>query len=576
MNNMSKSDLIIVVALIGLLFSWQKIDQKVFRQFFPAKEQPVVEQVADAGMTNENTMPESSIVAATPAATPAGDAKPVVMTAEESVVKVEEELLSLKNEQMEIQLSTRGAAVRHVLLPEFKKTLEDADTPFDLDFEDRYAVGYQGLAGLSVDHAYKAERLENGSIRFSTKNEAGLKLTRTFTLEKDYNLSIKDHFVNEGGVPVVLPAHQLQLGKMQRLQVGNYAGHTIGVDAVRMNEKPSHLAKEIHKGLKKSSDGIYSQEFNSPIDWVAAKNKFFAQIVTVEEGSLGGAKGFTAAGTWNAESKQVATVTAGVKFQQVLMNAGDEHVRDMSYYAGPKKYNVLKQMPKGQDEVMQFGMLSPVSKILLNLLNFFQKNVYPFSYGVAIILLTLFVRTAFWPLTHKGTESMKKMQTLAPEMTAIKEKHKDNPQQQQQAMMALYKEHGVNPVGGCLPMLVQFPIFISLFYVLRSAVELRFAEFLWIADLSEQEAILSGVLPIPLNILPVAMALTMFIQQRMMPQTGDPQQQKIMQFFPIMLLVMMYKMPSGLLLYWTTSNASMIGQQLITKYQKKKKEGAKA
>ncbi len=126
-------------------------------------------------------------------------------------------------------------------------------------------------------------------------------------------------------------------------------------------------------------------------------------------------------------------------------------------------------------------------------------------------------------------------------------------------------------------MLVQMPVFIALFYVLRSAVELRFAKFLWIKDLSEQEALFAGAgLPFDVNILPFAMAATMFVQQKMTPQTGDPQQQKIMQFFPLMLLVLMYSMPSGLLLYWTTSNALMIGQQVLNLRKKKKEEAAAA
>jgi YidC/Oxa1 family membrane protein insertase len=202
------------------------------------------------------------------------------------------------------------------------------------------------------------------------------------------------------------------------------------------------------------------------------------------------------------------------------------------------------------------------------MLNMFYSVVG--NYGVAIILLTLFVKIIFWPLTHKGTESMKKMSDLAPEIQKLKEKHKDS-QKQQQAMMALYKEHKINPVSGCMPMLIQIPVFIALFGVLRSAVELWNADFLWIYDLSEPENLIPNIFPLGggLNVLPLAMAGSMFFQQKLMPQAGDPMQQKIMQFMPIMLLVFCYQMAAGLLLYWTTSNLLAIAQQL---HRNKKKD----
>jgi YidC/Oxa1 family membrane protein insertase len=185
------------------------------------------------------------------------------------------------------------------------------------------------------------------------------------------------------------------------------------------------------------------------------------------------------------------------------------------------------------------------------------------NYGVAIILLTVIVKIIFWPLTHKGTESAKKMQKIQPLVAELREKYKDQPQKMQKAQMALYKEHGVNPMASCLPMLVQLPIFIALFTVLRSAVELRFAPFLWIADLSEPEGLLAGVLPFPqggLNILPILMTLTMVLQQRLTPTAGDPQQQKMMMIMPVVMLFILYSMPSALVLYWTVSQSLSIAQ----------------
>ena len=157
-------------------------------------------------------------------------------------------------------------------------------------------------------------------------------------------------------------------------------------------------------------------------------------------------------------------------------------------------------------------------------------------------------------------------------MKAVQAKYKDNVQKQQQEIMALYKEHKVNPLGGCLPMLIQIPVFIALFVVLRSAIELRFAHFLWIKDLSQPENLFPGILPfgLSLNILPIFMAATMFWQQKLTPSaSADPNQQKIMMFMPVMMLVMFYNFASGLALYWTTQNILMIAQQLTMKKKSK-------
>ncbi len=164
------------------------------------------------------------------------------------------------------------------------------------------------------------------------------------------------------------------------------------------------------------------------------------------------------------------------------------------------------------------------------------------------------------------------MQTLQPQLKKLREKFKDNPKKLQEKQMLLYRENNVNPVAGCLPMVIQMPIFIALFTVLRSAVELRYASFLWIADLSEPEGILAGVLPFPsggLNILPLAMTATMVLQQRLTPSAGDPQQQKMMAFMPIMMLFVFYNMSSALVLYWTVSQLLSI-LQLVMQQRKDK------
>jgi YidC/Oxa1 family membrane protein insertase len=216
---------------------------------------------------------------------------------------------------------------------------------------------------------------------------------------------------------------------------------------------------------------------------------------------------------------------------------------------------------------MEFGLFRPVCILLLNTLNGFNW-VIP-SYGLAIILLTGLVRLVFWPVTHKANQSMKEMQKIKPLMDELREKYKGNPQKLNQETMLLYREHKVNPLSGCLPMLIQIPVFFALYTMLRSAVELRLEKFLWIRDLSEPEALFEGMIPLigSLNILPLLMTATMIWQQKLTPSMGDPQQQKMMMMMSAVMMFMFYGMPSGLLLYWTVSQCLAILQLLM--HQKK-------
>ena len=242
-----------------------------------------------------------------------------------------------------------------------------------------------------------------------------------------------------------------------------------------------------------------------------------------------------------------------------------EGPRTTTFFVGPKKQALLWDL--GMRDVMEFGMWRWLCYPLVWVLNLFDSWIP--NYGVAIILLTILVRILFWPLTHKSTVGMKKMQELQPKMKEIQKKFKDNPQRLQQETWALYREAKVNPMSSCLPMLIQIPVFIALFNVLRSAVELRYAPFLWIADLSEPEGLFAAYLPFGgLNVLPILMALTTGLQSAFTPSTGDKSQQRMMMvFMPVMMLVMFYSFPSALSLYWFLSNLFSIGQMWIIRRQ---------
>jgi len=265
-------------------------------------------------------------------------------------------------------------------------------------------------------------------------------------------------------------------------------------------------------------------------------------------------------------------VGAAIVLEDHSVSPDEPLVWNYSCYIGPKKLSALKELADHKADVMQLGWMSSVGRLLLNMLNGIH-SVIP-NYGLAIIILTFIIKLIFWPITHKGMQGMRRMQELQPEMNAIKEKYKEDKQKQQQAMAELWRKHKINPLGGCLPLIVQIPVFIALFTVLRSAIELRFSEFLWIADLSEPERLFSFGFSIPFlgeyfNSLPILMGVTMWLQQKMTPSTGDAQQQKMMAIFmPIMIFVMLYNFPSGLILYWTTNQiATIVGQAVSRRRQ---------
>jgi YidC/Oxa1 family membrane protein insertase len=235
-------------------------------------------------------------------------------------------------------------------------------------------------------------------------------------------------------------------------------------------------------------------------------------------------------------------------------------------YSGPKLYHALAKLEHEEAAIMNFGMWKLVSQALLNFMNLLHSFVK--NYGFAIILLTACVKAVLWPLQNKANKSMRHMAALSPKMQAIKDKYKDDPTRMNQEVMKLYKEHGVNPVGGCLPMMIQIPIFFGLFSMLGQAAELRNSSFLWVADLSQPDTIahVPG-LGWPINILPLLMGASNVWLMRMTPNTGDAMQRRVMMFMPLIFLVFCYNFAAALALYYTTQNLFTILQLWHNKRQ---------
>ncbi|MGP0592717.1 membrane protein insertase YidC [Nitrospira sp. T9] len=296
---------------------------------------------------------------------------------------------------------------------------------------------------------------------------------------------------------------------------------------------------------------------DGPVRWLALQDKYFMSVFIPENAN----------GLYSKLETEMV-VSAGMS----LPGGSGEQVHKTKLYAGPKKYDVLKSFGIGLEDTIDFGwfiygswsIVKAVAKPLFSVLRFI--NDYTHNYGVAIILLTLGIKLLFVPLQYKSYKSMQGMQTIQPKVLALQEKFKDNKEKLNQELMKLYKEHKVNPVGGCLPMVLQMPVFVALFNILYMTIDLRQAPFmLWVTDLSAQD---------PYYVLPVLMGISMVVQQKIMPTTMDPTQAKMMMILPVGLTFLFVTFPAGLVLYWVTNNVLTVTQQFVTdRYILKKPKG---
>lgn len=569
---MKKNDFIIVAILVAMMFAWMNYYPALERKFFPKPERPVVQAAEPAAPAPQAAAPGEKLERVAQASV-----LQEVTEVPAEVPSVPEQKMTLENEDIKLTVSSYGGTIVSSVLKNYPETNTSGSDPVVLDFETSPALRYDGLPV----HAGVLEET-GGGLLYTASLGDGLFFERAYRLEGEYLLAVEDSFVNSGTGIRLLPELRLSSGSMTDAK-GSTAMKgiiSLGVDSFAPVEGVRHWGREFNKLFRQISEktGRFTTTSDMipsrPADWIAVKNKFFVQIITPETA----ANAFDITVLREGEGKRIVPVevSAALRFNPEQIAANETFRRETRMYIGPKDFSFLKTQGMSQVDVMEFRstgfwkfmnpVMYPVKVGLLWGLNALHAVVR--NYGVAIMLLTIIVRIIFWPVTHKGTESMRKMQALQPQLKAIREKFKDNPQRMQKETMEFYKVNKVNPMGGCLPMIIQIPVFIALFTVLRSAIELRFSKFLWISDLSEPENLFAGTIPFvgSLNILPLLMAATMMWQQKLTPTAGDPQQQKMMAvMMPVMMLFFFYTMPSGLVLYWTTSQVLMIIQMLIKK-----------
>lgn len=393
-------------------------------------------------------------------------------------------------------------------------------------------------SGANLDFEIQAYELISSTPQQAVvqrKRKDGLQITKTYAFSDDAEiLDIKVEFKNTGT--------SLWSGPVWVGSVDVFGGSTGRYSSVA---RPAMVADESLSSLDDIEDVETSNEMvEGPVSWFGIQDRYFMVAAMPQTPDWG--RGVFAATKDNKELVGAFLVKDGLTLQP-----GEPHTLTLQVYMGTKELSKLNARGNHLNESVSFGFFGFVSLLLLKVMVFFQG--YVGNWGMAIICLTITMKTLFFPLTKKSFVSSRKMQALAPKMKDLKERYKDNPQQMGQAQMKLFREEGVNPLAGCLPMLIQMPVWFALYSVLLSSAPLYQADFLFIEDLTSRD---------PYGVLPTLVGVAMFVQQRITPMSpnADPMQQKIFRMLPFFFVFIMYAFPSGLALYILVNTLFSIGQ----------------
>lgn len=452
--------------------------------------------------------------------------------------------------------STRGGALRKLVLKKYQENVGAPVKPVALVDEtapEFFALRTR-LSGVAFDSslvfASTTESLrlsgpEKKRLVFQAVSPDGVRLTKTFDFEgNSYRIVLNQEVANLSASPVVATLatslfHRVDTTATQGRMEFN--GPVYIVDGKLITKNSKDLATKDAKDIS----------FSKGISVAGFADKYFLSALIEDGGKIS-----SAATKHLGQSNVLETV---VSSPQLSVAPGSATSLSWDLFYGPKDLDVLKAQGKGLELTLDLGWFSALAKPLLHILKFFHQ--YTGNYGIAIIIITVIIKVLFFPLTFKSMKSAKEMQKLQPKMNALRDKFKNDRERMNQEIMKLYQEHKVNPLGGCLPIFVQIPVFFALYKALLSSIELRHAPFyFWLHDLSSKD---------PYYVTPVVMGVTMFIQQKMTPSNMDPTQQKIMLALPVVFTFMFLSFPSGLVLYWLVQNILTIGQQWFINRQLK-------
>jgi YidC/Oxa1 family membrane protein insertase len=435
-----------------------------------------------------------------------------------------------------------------------------------------------GGEAIEGDGQFTLIRQPDG-VRAEKNLPGGLRVVKTFSLGSNHMLRAHARLENTGAGAMVLPEQKWVVGTAAPIST-NDNPQFVGV-FIYDGAKAHHVTEPWYENrtlgcIPGTRRDIY---LSGPerVLWTAAHSQFFTLIVTPATNGPAPraearrlelpAPGTTNGAAMNGRRPPLLAYETTLAYPALTLTPGQAVEQVFEIYAGPREYNMLARLGGNQDLVMDFGtFFGFFAKALLLGMN--GLHALGLSYGLTIIVITVIVKLLFWPLTQASTRSMKRMGELQPQMKAIQEKYKDDPKKMNLKLMEFMRENRVSPVGGCLPILIQIPVFIGFYQMLQSAIELRGARFLWICDLSQPDTVLTiPGLGWPLNPLPILMAVTQLWQTHLTPPAPgvDPMQQKIMKYMPLMFLVILYNFSAGLALYWTVQNLLTIAQMKLTK-----------
>ncbi|MDA8088692.1 MAG: membrane protein insertase YidC [Nitrospiraceae bacterium] len=510
---MDKKAVLAIVLSIGVLVLYQ--------YFVVPKQTP-----APAGQTSRATV---SNVPATQTPTSMATAPAAVLP--KGAAPVPEHIITIETDQYVARFSTVGGVPDYWMLKKYKGDtketknqnvviLSTAGTPPPL------AVGLTSDFDTShLNFSYTGGDLKLGknnpegtlTFEYST-GQAFIKRTYTFH-NGQYRVDLKDEVKG-------FPMYNITLGP----DFGIYSRQ--GGRGVHVGPLLLSGTNRIEVTPKKLDNTTVS--YTEDVKWIAQEDKYFCAAL-LPKSRMDEAQAFMQNGN-----------------PIITFKTKNPSVEEFALYAGPKSEGKLAALGSGLQYIVDYGFFSIISRPIFWLLKLINSGVG--NYGWSIILLTILIRIPFLPIVAKGQKSMKKLQMVQPMMNEIRQKYKKDPQRMQRETMELYKKHKVNPMGGCLPMLLQIPVFFALYKVLLISIELRGAPFaLWITDLSLKD---------PYYVLPIIMGITMFIQQKMTPTSAaNPAQQKLMLFMPVIFTFMFLNFASGLVLYWLVNNLLSITQQ---------------
>ena len=504
----------------------------------------------------EGTAPSQTAPTAPPQ--PAPSVQKMEKPAEPTAVKAEAKEVTVETPLYTAVFSSTGASIKSFKLKKYHLRADPESPLVEL------VHGQAPLVAILFDASgkndpnpvvYHVEEnsliLEAGvsprELTFRGTSSDGLVLQQTFRIDPD-QYAIEHSFTISN--PLEKPAEGLLKARISNLPPKEASSYyaLIGASLLLNNKYEEFASTDLKE--EKSLSGL--------IAWISYQEDYFMTAFVPEAESQSNFLARTLASgvleqTWSASLQPIPS--------------GNQFVTRSTFYMGPRDLDIIKAIGRKLDLAIDFGWTDIIAKPLLYLLKFF--NQYAGNYGIAIILLTILIKILFWPLTHKSYKSMKEMQKIQPLMAKIREKYKDNREMMNKEMMSLYKTYKVNPMGGCLPMVIQIPVFFALFKILGNSIELRHAPFvLWINDLSAPDRLFHLPFTIPLMtppsgipVLTLLMGASMFIQQKMTPTPGDPTQAKIMLLMPVIFTFMFINFPSGLVLYWLVNNVLSIGQQ---------------